>query len=85
MRLGLALNEFLGRDKSRRGKPRPKPNLVEAWAFAAQCYHGGTNTIFGYGLSPEGRELIDLDLKSAYVTALAISRVLDWSTARRTK
>jgi hypothetical protein len=84
VRLGLDLNEFLGRNKSRRGKPRPKPNLVEAWAFAAQYYHGGTNTIFGYGLSPEGRELIDLDLKSAYVTALAISRVLDWSTARQT-
>ena len=85
VRLGLDLNEFLGRDKSRRGKPRPKPNLVEAWAFAAQCYHGGTNTIFSYGLSPEGRELTDVDLKSAYVTALAISRVLDWSTALQTK
>jgi hypothetical protein len=82
---GIDTNEFLGRDKSRRGKPRPKPNLVEAWAFAAQCYHGGTNTIFAYGLSPEGRDLIDVDLKSAYVTALAISQVPDWSTARQTK
>jgi hypothetical protein len=82
---GIELNEFLGRDKSRRGKPRPKPNLVEAWAFAAQCYHGGTNTIFPYGLSPEGRDLMDVDLKSAYVTALAISQVPDWSTARQTK
>jgi hypothetical protein len=82
---GIDMNEFLGRDKSRRGKPRPKPNLVGAWAFAAQCYHGGTNTIFAYGLSPEGRDLIDVDLKSAYVTALAFSRVPDWSTAQQTK
>ena len=82
----LDLNKFLGRNKSRRGKPRPKPNLVEAWAFAAQCYHGGTNTIFGYGLSPEGRRTTSMSiLKSAYVTALAISQVLDWSTARQTK
>ena len=27
VRLGLDLNEFLGRNKSRRGKPRPKPTL----------------------------------------------------------
>jgi hypothetical protein len=34
------LNDYLGKDKSRRGKARVRSNLVELWPFAAQCYHG---------------------------------------------
>jgi DNA polymerase type B, organellar and viral len=74
---------FLGLEKRRRGKPTPMATLVGLWPFAAQCYHGGKNIAFALGLSPEGRELVDVDLKSAYTTALALIRVPDWNTARQ--
>ena len=74
---------FLGLEKRRRGKPSPMACLVSLWPFAAQCYHGGKNIAFALGLSPEGRELVDVDLKSAYTTALALIRVPDWNTARQ--
>ena len=66
---------FLGLEKRRRRKPTPMATLVGLWPFAAQCYHGGKNIAFALGLSPEGRELVDVDLKSAYTTALALIRV----------
>jgi hypothetical protein len=81
-KLPVDSNEFLGLDKPKRGKPRPKASLVGTWPYAAQCYHGGLNVAFAVGLSPEGRDLIDVDLKSAYTTALALIRIPDWSTAR---
>jgi hypothetical protein len=81
-KLPVDSNEFLGLDKPKRGKPRPKASLVGAWPYAAQCYHGGLNIAFAVGFSPEGRDLIDVDLKSAYTTALALIRIPDWSTAR---
>jgi hypothetical protein len=80
----IDLNTYLGKDKSRRGTPRVKPNLVEIWPFAAQCYHGGLNSVFSYGFSPEGAELVDVDIVSAYTTSLAMAQIPDWSTARRT-
>jgi hypothetical protein len=80
----IDLNEYLGKDKSRRGKPRVKPNLVELWPFAAQCYHGGFNSVFSFGLSPEGREVTDVDIASAYTTSLAMAQIPDWPTARKT-
>lgn len=83
-KLDIDLNEFLGKDASRRGKARTKPKLVDACPYAAQCYHGGLNIAFALGLSPEGRELIDVDLKSAYTTALALIQIPDWNSARRT-
>jgi hypothetical protein len=57
-------------------------HLVGLWPFLAQCYHGGKNIAFALGFSPEGRELVDVDLRSAYTTALALIRVPDWSTAQ---
>ena len=83
-KLGVDLNEFLGKEASRRGKAHTKPNLVNTWACAAQCYHGGLNIAFALGFSPEGRELIDVDLKSAYTTALALIQIPDWKSARGT-
>ena len=83
-KLGVDLNEFLGKEASRRGKAHTKPNLVNTWAYAAQCYHGGLNIAFALGFSPEGRELIDVDLKSAYTTALALIQIPDWNSARGT-
>jgi hypothetical protein len=74
---------FLGLEKRRRGKPTPTATLVGLWPFAAQCYHGGKNIAFALGLSPEGRELVDVDLKSAYTSGLALIRVPDWNTARQ--
>jgi hypothetical protein len=83
-RLHVDPNEFLGLDRPKRGKPRPKAALVSSWPFAAQCYHGGKNIAFAVGLSPEGRDLVDVDLISAYTTALALIRIPDWSSTRHT-
>jgi hypothetical protein len=81
-RLQINRNSFLGLQTPRRGKPHPIPALVSLWPFAAQTYHGGKNLAFALGLSPEGHSLIDVDLKSAYTTALALIQIPDWSSAR---
>ncbi len=55
-------------------------------AIAAQSYHGGYNIATALGFSPEGRELHDLDIRSAYTTALAFigsSRLAQRATMRR--
>jgi hypothetical protein len=78
----VEFHEFFGLERRRRGRPTPMACLINLWPFAAQCYHGGKNIAFALGLSPEGRELVDVDLKSAYTTALALIRIPDWSTAR---
>jgi hypothetical protein len=83
--VSLDVNEFLGRRRGRKGgKAQPLPNLVGKWNYAAQCYHGGRNEALSVGFSPAGREISDLDLTSAYTTALAMIRQPDWSTARNT-
>jgi len=67
---GLDVSAFEGRTRGRKGgKPQPLPNLAGKWNFAAQCYHGGRNEALKVGFSPEGREIYDLDLTSAYTTA----------------
>ena len=53
-------------------------------ATAAQAYHGGYNQALALGFSPEGRPLSDVDLVSAYTTALAFIRVPDWKSTRQT-
>ena len=69
---GLDVSAFEGRIRSRKGgKPQPLPNLVGKWNFAAQCYHGGRNEALSVGFSPEGREVYDLDLASAYRPGLS--------------
>jgi hypothetical protein len=83
-RLNVCRNEFLGLEKPRRGKPHPKSSLVSVWPYAAQCYHGGKNIAIALGFSPDGQELVDVDLVSAYTTALALIRIPDWSSARQT-
>jgi hypothetical protein len=80
----IEFNAFLGLERRKRGKPTPMARLVGLWPFAAQCYHGGKNIAFALGFSPEERELVDVDLKSAYTTALALIRVPDWNSARQT-
>ena len=76
---GIELHEFLGRDKK---KKQPLRASVSTIAIAAQSYHGGYNLAAALGFSPEGKELSDLDIRSAYTTALAFIGVPDWHSAR---
>ena len=76
---GIELHEFLGRDKK---KKQPLAHLVPQIAIAAQSYHGGYNIATALGFSPEGKELHDLDIRSAYTTALAFIGIPDWHSAR---
>src|SRR5262249_20247396 len=75
---GIDLNQFLGQDKPK----HPFEHLVPLIAIAAQAYHGGYNVAPALGLSPEGQVLTDLDIKSAYPTALSFIGMPDWHTAR---
>ena len=74
----IELNGFLGLVKPK----QPMAHLASLIAIAAQSYHGGYNIATALGLSPEGRELFDLDIKAAYTSALAFIRVPDWASAR---
>jgi hypothetical protein len=76
---GIELHEFLGRDKK---KKQPRAHLMSTIAIAAQAYHGGYNLAAALGFSPEGKQLHDLDIRSAYTTALAFIGVPDWHNAR---
>jgi hypothetical protein len=76
---GIELHAFLGRDKH---KKQPHPHLMSTIAIAAQAYHGGYNIAAALGFSPEGQALSDLDIRSAYTTALALIRVPDWAGAQ---
>jgi hypothetical protein len=77
---GIELHEFLGYEKK---KKRPLAHLVPQIAIAAQSYHGGYNIATALGFSPEGSELHDLDIRSAYTTALAFIGIPDWHSARQ--
>ena len=77
---GIELHEFLGREKK---KKRPLAHLVPQIAIAAQSYHGGYNIATALGFSPEGSELHDLDIRSAYTTALAFIGIPEWHSARQ--
>jgi hypothetical protein len=75
---GIDLNEFLGQDKPK----RPFAQLAPLIAIAAQAYHGGYNVAPALGFSPEEKGLADLDIRSAYPTALSFIALPDWRTAR---
>ena len=75
---GIDLNEFLGQDKPK----RPFAQLAPLIAIAAQAYHGGYNVAPALGFSPEEKVLADLDIRSAYPTALSFIGLPDWRTAR---
>ena len=74
--LDIDLNAFLGQEKA----GRPLPHLVPALATAAQSYHGGCNMAASLGFSPEDRPVCDIDVASAYTTALGAIRVPNWET-----
>jgi hypothetical protein len=75
---GIDLNKFLGQHKPK----RPIAHLAPLIAIAAQAYHGGYNVATALGSSPEEKELTDLDIRSAYPTALSFIGLPDWDTAR---
>jgi hypothetical protein len=77
-RKGIDLNKFLGHEKPK----QPLAHLAPLIAIAAQAYHGGYNIATALGFSPEGKELVDLDIRAAYPTALSFIRVPDWQGAR---
>ena len=82
-KLGISMSQFLGRGNGRGKKMQPLVHLVPLIATAAQCYHGGHNVAYSLGFSPAGKQLFDLDIKSAYTTALAFIAVPDWAGARQ--
>lgn len=90
-RAGLSETQALGREaiKSRRfikklGHYRTdieQPYLDRVhWeeAFVTETYHGGRNEQFMFGIAPEG-DWRDLDLSSAYTTAMSIIGLPNWS------
>jgi hypothetical protein len=83
---GIDVLKFYGKVKevdktSAKGKSRRVPSaaLVGHWNYAAQCYHGGLNGGFSLGFSPPGRLIYDIDVTSAYTTAMALIREPNWS------
>jgi hypothetical protein len=77
---GNDLHVFLGKNSKTK---QPLDNLVSVIATSSQAYHGGCNFAAALGYSPAGKELYDLDIKSAYTTALAFIGVPDWVGARQ--
>jgi len=51
---------------------------------ASNCYHGGRNEAFRLGLTPPGVKLYDLDVRSAYTSAMAMILTPDWASTRPT-
>src|SRR5215211_3956123 len=79
--LSLNFDAYFGYERVR-GQRQMLEGLTEPWAFAANAYHGARNEAYWVGYSPEGTPLYDLDLVSAYTTAMGLLRVPDWSSAR---
>jgi hypothetical protein len=79
--LGLSSAHYFGYELDHKRQRHILTSLTTIWAFAANCYHGGRNEAYRVGLTPEGTPLFDVDLKSAYTTALAMARVPDWDSA----
>ena len=82
-KLDIDLNEFLGKER------------IAAWQGARATEARGCMSLCGAvlpwrlkhcllrsGFRRKDRELIDVDLKSAYTTALALIQIPDWNSAR---
>jgi hypothetical protein len=80
--LGISPDRYFGYWRHRGGK-HYLPSLTEAWPFASNCYHGGRNEAFYLGYTPIGTDLYDVDLTSAYTTAMAMIKVPDWESAKQ--
>jgi hypothetical protein len=82
-RSGQSVDAYFGYERIHR-KRHILACLTEVWTFSANAYHGGRNEAFHLGHSPRHRPLFDVDVVSAYTTAMAMMRVPDWETARPT-
>ena len=80
--LGISPDRYFGYWRHHEGK-HYLPSLTEAWPFASNCYHGGRNEAFYLGYTPVGAKLYDIDLTSAYSTAMAMIKVPDWEFAKQ--
>ena len=80
--LGISSDNYFGYVRHRHAK-HYLPSLTEAWPFASNCYHGGRNEAFYLGYTPIGTKLYDVDLTSAYTTAMAMIKVPDWESAKQ--
>jgi hypothetical protein len=83
-RSGVSPDDYFGYETIQR-KRQPLACLTEVWTFAANAYHGGRNEAFHLGHSSRHRPLFDVDVTSAYTTAMAMIRVADWPSVRPTK
>jgi hypothetical protein len=63
-------------------KKQWSPSIAEHIAFAANTYHGGRNEADFIGPTPQDTSLIDVDLTSAYTTAMAIMGLPDWPSTK---
>ena len=70
--LGVSSDHYFGYVRHRRTK-HYLSSLTEAWPFASNCYHGGRNEAFYLGYTPIDTKLYDVDLTSAYTTAMAMA------------
>ena len=80
--LGISSDNYFGYVRHRRAK-HYLSSLTEAWPFASNCYHGGRSEAFYLGYTPLGTKLYDVDLTSAYTTAMAMIKVPDWESAKQ--
>jgi hypothetical protein len=83
-RSGQSVDAYFGYERICR-KRQILASVTEVWTFAANAYHGGRNEAFHLGHSPRHRPLFDVDVASAYTTAMAMMRVPDWESVRPTK
>jgi hypothetical protein len=83
-RSGISPDDYFGYETIQR-KRQPLACLTEVWTFAANTYHGGRNEAFHLGHSPRHRPLFDVDVTSAYTTAMAMMRVPNWQSVKPTK
>jgi len=79
------IDAFLGYERINR-KRVVTSYARDVWPFAADCYHGGRNEAFEVGYSDPGIESItDVDIRSAYSTAMALIRPPNWANVKFTK
>ncbi|MEP7452729.1 hypothetical protein [Phyllobacterium sp. SB3] len=57
------------------------PKVHFKQAFITECFHGGRNEQYHFGIADEG-EWKDIDLSSAYPTAMSLIGTPDWESVR---
>jgi hypothetical protein len=78
VKAGSTPEAFFGQKRNKLGKVIPNKIIAEPWVFAASCYHGGLNSAYVVGYSPEGVTLYDWDFVQAYTTMMCMIKIPDW-------